>query len=145
MKSAPAIAFDFRPSRGIAMAITGMTLLAILAISLSGLSAPWTWLLAIMAFAHGSWSLHRHLRPGAVRIAHGEGGWLLVDSDGNESPVVLVDHAHPGFLLMLGFRMDGGPIQRFVLTPDNCDAELRRRLLLMIAANRELSAPNRAN
>lgn len=145
MKSVPAIAFDFKPSHGIAMAITGMTLLATLAISLSGLSAPWKWLLAIMALVYGAWSLRRHLRPGAVRIARGEGGWLLVDSDGNEVPVVLVDHAHPGFLLMLGFRTDGGPIHRFVLTPDNCDAELRRRLLLTIAASRELAAPNRAN
>ena len=143
MKSAPSIAFDFSPSRGIAIAIAVITLLAVVAVLLGGFAMALKLPVAVGALLYGVWSLKRHLTPRVVRIAHGAGGWLLVDGKGAEFPVTLVDSVRRGFLLVLGFRREGGPIQRFVLTPDNCDADLRRRLLLTIAASSH-SEPEKA-
>lgn len=135
MKSAPSIAFDFSPSRGISIAIAVITLLAMVAVLLGGFAMALKPPIALAAFLYGVWSLRRHLTPPVVRIACGAGGWLLVDSKGAEVPVTLVDSLRRGFLLVLGFRREEGSVQRFVLAPDNCDADLRRRLLLTIAAN----------
>lgn len=143
MKSVPAIAFDFRPCRGIALAIAGITVLAVIAVVASGLALALKLPIAMAALIYGVLALKRHWRPKTARIARGEAGWLLVDGGGTESPVALVDHAQRGFLLMLGFRKDDGPILRFMLTPDNCDADLRRRLLLTVAASKDsATAPN---
>ncbi len=141
MKSAPAIAFDYRPCRGIALAIAGMTVVAVVAAVASGLALALKLPIAMAALVYGTLALKRHWRPETVRIARGEAGWLLVDGVGKENVVALVDHAHRGFLLMLGFRKEDGPILRFMLTPDNCDADLRRRLLLTVAAGKDPPAP----
>ena len=133
MKSAPGIAFDYRPCRGVAIAIAGVTGLAAIAILLSGLAPAAKLLMISVAFGYGALALRRHLRSNTVRIARGAGGWLLVDRDARETPVVLRDHVCRGFLLILGFRDQGGRAHRFVLTPANCAADLRRRLLLTLA------------
>jgi toxin CptA len=141
MKSAPSIAFDYRPSRAIAVAIVALTLLSIGGVSASGLDPIMKWAIAIVALAYAGWALRRHLEPGFVRIARGAGGWLLVDGDGAQSPVMLVAHVRRGFLLVLAFRQPGAGRSHAVLTPDNTDAELRRRLALVLAAG-EPSAVN---
>lgn len=145
MKSAPGIAFDYRPSRGLAVAIVGMTLLAILGVALGGLAMSVKLPILFAALIYGAFSLRRHLRSDIVRIARGAGGWLLVDAKGAEFPVTLVDSLHRGILVVLGFRQEGRPVRRFVLTPDNCDADLRRRVLLTVAASKNsepLKFPN---
>jgi len=134
MKSAPNIAFDYRPCRGIAIALCGVTLLAAIAAVLSGLDPLAKLLIAGIAVASGAAALHRHLAAKTVRIAHGAGGWVLVDREATETPVALIDHIGRGVLLVLGFRDEGGQTQRFVLTPTNCAADLRRRLILTLAA-----------
>ena len=138
MKSAPTIAFDFQPCRGIALAVGIMTVLAVCAVLLSGLDTAAKVLLAFTALSVGMLGLRRHLNPGIVRIARGAGGWLLVDRQGNDLPVALIAHAQRGFLLVLDFHDDGaGQRRRFVLTPDNIDAELRRRLTLVLAVGEQ--------
>ena len=144
MKSAPSIAFDFSPSRGIAIAITAITLLAMIAVLLGGFAMVLKLPIALAAFLYGSLSLKRHLTPRVVRIARGAGGWLLVDGKGAEIPVTLVDSLRRGFLLVLGFRGETGRVQRFVLAPDNCDADLHRRLLLTLAASINAEPPKAA-
>ncbi len=141
MKSASTIAFDYRPCRGVAIGIAGMTVLAMVAILASGLSVALKLLLAMAVLGYGILALQRQWRSATVRIARGAAGWRLVDTQGVESPVTLVDHVHRGVLLVLGFRKDGGPLQRFVLSPDNCDADLRRRLLLILAASKDPVLP----
>lgn len=145
MKSVPAIAFEYRPCRGISVAIAGMTVLAPVAITASGLALALKLPIALAALIYGILALKRHWRPETVRVARGDGGWLLVDGVGKETAVALVDHAQRGFLLMLGFRKDDGSVQRFMLTPDNCDADLRRRLLLTVAASKDPAAPINTN
>jgi toxin CptA len=133
MKSAPSIAFDYQPSRAVAVAIVALTLLSIAGISASGLVPIMKWVIAVLALAYAGWALHRHLAPGFVRIARGAGGWLLVDGDGAQSPVVLAAHVRRGFLLVLEFRQPDAGRYRAILTPDNTDADLRRRLMLVLA------------
>lgn len=134
MKSAPAIAFDYRPCRGIGIAIAGMTAIALLAISRSGIGPAWIWPLGVFALVTGLHALYRHFHPDTVRIARTDGGWLLVDRAGEERAVSLAGHARRGWLLVLQF--DGERVGRrsFVLTTDNLDPDLRRRLMLVLAA-----------
>ena len=134
MKSAPAIAFDYLPSRLLALVACVVTLLAVVATLLSGLDWPWRILLAVLAVGLGGYALHRHLRPGFVRIAHGAGGWTLVDGQGRDHPASLLAHVQRGWLLVLEFGSEVLPRTRFILATDNCDADLRRRLLLVLAA-----------
>lgn len=134
MKSAPAIAFDYRPSRLLGALIAGMTVLAVAATVLSGLEWAWRLALALLAAALGAFLLWRHLRPAFVRIAHGEGGWTLVDGHGHDHPASLLAHVERGGLLVLEFGAESTPRARFLFAADNCSAELRRRLLLVLAA-----------
>lgn len=145
MKSAPSIAFDYRPCRGLSVAIIGLILLALLAVFLSGLHLIVKLLLALLVAALGCVGLYRHLTTTTVRVARGEGGWLLVDADGGEMPVALIDHVRRGFFLVLSFHQEGVGKHSLVLTPDNSDAELRRRLMLILATGNDrpkLAAPN---
>lgn len=134
MKSAPAIAFDYRPSRLLAMVMGGMTTLAVAAALLNGLEWPWRLFLSVLATALGFLMLYRHLKSRFIRIAHGASGWTLVDGSGQEHPTSLLAHVQRNLLLILEFGDDALPRTRFILVPDNCDADLRRRLLLVLAA-----------
>lgn len=134
MKSAPAIALDYHPSRLLALAMAAMTATAIAAALLNGLLLPWRLLLAVAAGAFGCLVLVRHLRPRFSRIAHGAGGWILVDGRGGEHPVSLLAHVLRGGLLVLEFGGESMPRARFLFASDNCSADLRRRLLLVLAA-----------
>jgi toxin CptA len=133
MKSAPSIAFDYRPSRAIALAIVLLTVLSMCGISASGLVPIMKWAIGMLALVYAGWALRRHLAPGFVRIARGAGGWLLVDGDSAQFPVVLAAHVRRGFLLVLEFRRIDAGRYRAILTPDNADADLRRRLMLVLA------------
>ena len=142
MKSAPAIAFDYRPSRRVAIAVVGVAALAILAVFLSGLSLGMRLVLALAALVLTVLALRKHLRPRTRRVAHGAGGWLLVDGEGNECSARLVAHVQRGNLLLLDFQAGNPPRQqRVLLTGDNSDAELRRRLILVLAATERTSTP----
>jgi hypothetical protein len=138
MKSAPGIAFDYRPSRGIAFAIALVILLAMFSVLVSGLDTLWRAVLSILAIASGLYSLRQYLRTTIVRIARGDSGWILVDREGCETPVCLRDHIHRGFLLVLEFSSESMRHRRFVFTPDNLDTETRRRLLLVLASGEQV-------
>lgn len=115
------------------MAMLGIVVAGVTAVLLSGLPGIVRFSIATALTACGAFALYRQLKPNIIRVARGEGGWLLVDVEGSEWQVSLIDHVHRGFLLVLAFRSEEGQIQRLVLTPDNSDAELRRRLLLNLA------------
>ena len=134
MKFAPAIAFDFRPCPHVAVAVGLTGALALLAIALCGLDLSVRIVLAAFAAMFTVWAIRKHMNPGFVRVARGESGWLLVDAQGDEQPARLHAHVRRGPLLVLDMR-DGRDRRRcFVLTPGNSDAELRRRLILVLAA-----------
>lgn len=134
MKSAPAIAFDFRPCPYISAATATVAMLALFGIALCGLDNWLKLVLAILAIVLAALGLRGHLLPGFTRMARGEGGWLLVGVDGNEQTASLHAHVRRGPLLVLDMRDTTERRLRIVLTPGNSDAELRRRLILILAA-----------
>lgn len=134
MRSAHAIAFDYRPSSLLALVIICMTASAVVATALSGLVWQWCVALSLLAVALGGMVLYRHLRSGYHRIAHGAGGWTLIDGQGRDHPASLLASVQRGWLLVLEFGSESLPRTRFILATDNCDADLRRRLLLVLAA-----------
>lgn len=137
MKSAPAIAFDLRPSRRVGAAACALVALAMLAPWLTRLPAEAAGALSLGAFALGASSLRRHLRPPFRRAAWRESGWVLLDGDSREHAAELVSEARLGALLALGFRHGPRARFRFLLAPDNLDADTRRRLILLLARGGE--------
>jgi len=133
VKSAPTIAFDYRPSRWIGSAAGLAAVLAAAAPWLSSLPVIACAAVSLIALAAGAQALRQHARPRFVRVAWRASGWSLVDRAGNEHAALLVSHAHLGALLALGFRDGVRSYFRIVLAPDNLDAQTRRRLILLLA------------
>lgn len=134
MKSVPAIAFDFRPSRWLLLAVAVIAALALVAIALCGLN-PWIKLaLAATALAYALHSSLRFLHPPFVRIMwHSAGHWRLLDAAGREQVSELRHAVVLGALIVLLLRVGAKRTCGFVLLPDNCDAETRRRLRVRLA------------
>lgn len=134
MKSAPAIAFDYRPSRWVPLAIALLLLLALAAITTSGV--PWVAkvLLGAGALVHVVIALIRLYRPAIRRCAwYADGQWRVRDARGNDHAANLVRASVRGILIVLVLR---SPVQRssaLVLLPDNCDADTHRRLRVRLS------------
>ncbi len=133
MKSAPTIAFDYRPSRWVGAMAVLICLAAASAPWLSGLPLPACAALSLAVLSYAAYELQRFGNPRFQRIAYRASGWVVVDAGGNEHAAILKSHAHLGALLALGFRIGPRARLRVVLTPDNLDADARRRLVLMLA------------
>lgn len=134
MKSATAIAFDYRPSRWVLVAILVITALALLAVALSGLPA-WAkvGLCAVAAGIAGS-ALTRFLRPQIKCVAWQPGGhWRASNGNGNEYVVELHRAVARGAWIVLILRRSDGKRLVLILGPDNCDADTRRRLRVRLA------------
>jgi hypothetical protein len=135
MKSAPDIAFDYAPSRLILGGVLSCGVLAALAVMLSGLDGFLKIPLALFALGYAGQAAWRLRDCPVARMAHGEAGWILFDGSGNEEVVELDHHIRRGFLVVLAFGTGTRRLRRFVLAPDNLDADTRRRLLLVLAAS----------
>ena len=144
MKSAPAIAFDYRPSRRLAAGIVAIALLSIVAVAFSGIAG---WLGAVVGFAacvYAALALWRFLASPVRRVAwHTAGHWRLLDADGEEHAVELRHAAVRGSWIVLSLRRSDGRRVALVLTPDNCPADVQRRLRIRLASVREVE-PARA-
>lgn len=134
MKSAPGIAFDYRPSRLLAALAAAVSVLAVCAILASGLELPAKAILVVVVPLLALVTLRRFLATPFVRIARDATGWQLVTRQGDCVAATLRTHVHLGPLLVLDF--DPAPRRRFrcVLVGDVVDAGLRRRLLLVLAS-----------
>jgi hypothetical protein len=133
MKSAPSIAFEYRPSRQIAGAAMAISLAAIVAPWLSGLPFAARVILSLAALAIATAALARFVKTGVRRIAYRSAGWKLFDTSAAESAVELVSHVRLGCWLALDFRNIRHGRFRALLGPDNIDAETRRRLILLLS------------
>ena len=135
MKSAAAIAFDYRPSRWIAVAIVLIAMLAVLAVALSGVALAWKVALACVACAYAAWSLDRFLRANNIRRAAWQqaGHWRVVDTNGNEFVAELDSGIVRGAWIVLRLRRTDGRRVTMILGPDNSDVDTRRRLRIQLA------------
>ena len=134
MKSAPAIAFDYMPSRWLAGALILVTLLAIAAIVFCGF-ALWLKLLLIIATgAYAAWSLRNFLRPPFDRVVwHAAGHWRVRERTGEDRAAEFMHATIRGALIVLILRV--GPKRRIALPLfiDNCDDETHRQLRIRLA------------
>ena len=133
MKSAPGIAFDYRASRWIAVAVLAVVFAAAASPWLSDVSWQPALILSLAALIVGASALKRFLQGDVRRIAYRGSGWRLVDAAHGEHPVELSAHKRLGDWLVLDFRRASRRRFRALLGPDNLDAETRRRLILLLA------------
>ena len=136
MTSAPAIGFEYRPSRAFESVLGAMTLLALAALWLSAL--PW-WgcLMASLALGGAGMFERRRWRLGTVSAAlwATDGHWTL-RAGSEDVPASLLSFRIGGGCLWLRLQpMSGRPVS-LLLAPDNGDADLRRRLRMRLAATR---------
>jgi toxin CptA len=132
MRSAPSIAFDYRPAPAIVV-LAGAGVVA-------AASAPWFCALpiyvkavvSIAAAAYGIVALRRFVRAGFVRITYRAAGWMLVDTTGTEHAADIASHARYGQWIALDFHVSRRRF-RALVGPGNADAETRRRLILLLS------------
>ena len=134
MKSAAAVAFDYRPSRGLQAAVAAATLLAVVAIFASGIAVELKVVAAAAAAALSAFELHRLRRPLIARcVWHGDGQWRVRDTSGNDHAATLQHSSVYGFLVVLQLKVPAHGDAALVLLPDNCDASTRRQLRVRLA------------
>lgn len=134
MKSAPAIAFDYVPSRWLLAALIGVALLGLLAIAASAIPL-WSKVLAgAAACLYAGHEFRRMLRPAIRRCAwHESGHWRVRDAAGRDHSATLLRFSVRGSLVVLQLRSGLQRTAALVLLPDNCDADTRRRLRVRLA------------
>ncbi|MGN6327570.1 MAG: protein YgfX [Rhodanobacter sp.] len=134
MTSAPAIGFEYAPSRLLRRCLLAVAALAALAVSLSGLSIGLE-LILIVAVALMTWqNLQRAARsPLAAAGWAAEGGWTLRTVDHEDIAATLASFRVLGGFILLRLRTVDRGIQVLLLAPDNSDADIRRRLRMRLA------------
>ncbi len=133
MTSAPAIGFEYRPSRRLRALLYVVALLTLVALISCGL--PWWWKAA--GFLSAALLVLRGLRlvgDDAVRAAGWDaaGGWSLRLADGSDRHARLRSFRILGEWILLRLAFDGGTAA-LLLAPDNSDADIRRRLRMRLA------------
>lgn len=138
MRAAPAVAFDYRPSRVLAVATLAVSLLALWAVAISG--AP-QWLrvvLLLLVVLYAAISLVRLLRPRIRSLlwrADGTVELVLRDrtlEDAGTALGALHDARVMGPLIVLVLRWPPRGRAMVWLLPDNLDADTRRRLRMRL-------------
>jgi hypothetical protein len=133
MRSAPAIAFDYRPSAAIAALVGVVAAAAAVAPWFSALPFAAKIVVSLLALAYGIVAVRRFLCAPFRRIAYRVSGWTLVDTTGAELAAVLASHACYGTWVALDFRLAGRRRFRTLVGSGNVDAETRRRLIVLLA------------
>ncbi|HWU78286.1 MAG TPA: protein YgfX [Rhodanobacter sp.] len=134
MTSAPAIGFDYVPSRWLRRLLLLIAALTVLAIMLCAL--PW-WLRLVLAIAVvlATWLARRRMAASRVAAAGWSDGreWTLRMIDHEDVPASLVSFRVLGACVLLRLRT-ADDMQVLLLAPDNSDADIRRRLRMRLAA-----------
>jgi len=133
MTSAPAIGFDYRPSRLPACLIGAVTVLALVAIALAGV--PWSvkLILILMAVGFAAHAVRRIARLSIAGVGLAGETWTLYRTDRSDAPARLASFRVLGSCILLRLET-GGRVEALLLAPDNSDADLRRRLRMRLAA-----------
>jgi len=141
MTSAPAIGFEYRPSRLLARLLAAVLVLVMLSIASCGLA--WWLKLALAVLAAGSWSHAMRHRTDADVTAAGwtaEGGWNLRRANGDDAAATLRSFRVLGAFVLLRLRAPDRRVTTLLLAPDNSDADIRRRLRMRLAV-RQVTDP----
>lgn len=139
MRSAPAIGFEYRPSRTLSVCIVVLAALAVAAIALSGCPRWMGAILAFAALAYGAAGLWRFRHPRVAALTWRSDGSLSIRLVGRKSEIAEVqgelrDARVLGFLIALQLRWPEGRAGIWLL-PDNLDADTRRRLRVRLGSD----------
>ncbi len=133
MTSAPAIGFEYSPSRWLERALGLMSVLAVVAVLLAALPL---WLKSPLAVLPLLAARHAALRfrRSSVRAAgwSRDGSWTLRLASGEDVPATLASFRATGELIWLRLRTQGRGVVVLLLAPDNADADIRRRLRMRL-------------
>ena len=134
MTSAPAIGFDYSPSRLLPRSLLLVATLAAIAVLVSALP-PWLRAVTVVALALAAWQACRRLAMTVVAAAgwSAESGWTLHTVDGEDHPASLASFRVLGDLVWLRMQSAQHGICVLLLAPDNSDADIRRRLRMRLA------------
>jgi toxin CptA len=139
MTSAPAIGFEYRPSRWVPRLLRLLTLLALLALALSGIPLMLQAIAALVVIVASLYAVRR-LRLPIYAVGWAKGGWTLRGLDGADSQAALLSHRVMGRLVLLRLASERYGKLTLWLMPDNSDVDIRRRLRMRLAV---LSAVSR--
>jgi toxin CptA len=139
MKSAPVIAFDYRPSPVLASLGVAWLSLAVAAVALCGLPLGLRIGLIFAAIGYATFALLRFLRNPVRRLAWQDGNhWHVVESDTEYGVELRLAQVRGAWIALALRRQDGRHIA-VILGPDNSDADTRRRLRVRLARHEEAS------
>ncbi|HEV7778601.1 MAG TPA: protein YgfX [Luteibacter sp.] len=133
MTSAPAIGFEYRPSRILRRGLIAIVLLAMTAI----LTCAWPWpAKAAALFATVAYALKSLRRWQGIPVAavgwQGKAGWQLRMASGESPAAELRSCRVLGPAVVLRFAWEGGQAG-LVLLPDNLDTDMCRRLRMRLS------------
>ena len=134
MTSAPAIGFEYRPSRLLRRTVILMAGLAMLAVLLCAL-APWLKLLLAIVVLLPTWRSLRRMRATPIVAAgwSADNDWMLRLVDQEDVPARLASFRVLGVFVLLRLQTAERGAQMLLLAPDNSDADIRRRLRMRLA------------
>ena len=134
MTSAPAIGFEYRPSRLLRRALIAVAAVAVLAVALCAL-VPWLKLLLVVAVSLATWQSVRQLAAAPIAAAgwSADNGWTLRLIDHEDVPATLASFRVFGVFVLLRLQTVDRGVQVLLLAPDNSDADIRRRLRMRLA------------
>ena len=134
MTSAPAIGFEYRPSRWLGRALVAMAVLALLALSLSAVPVIAKVALAMVLLAAVIRAWRRFSRSSVVAAGWTQrGGWTLRMAGGEDQPASLRAFRMAGErIVWLHLVAPGRRHVSLLLAPDNSDGDIRRRLRMRL-------------
>jgi len=134
MTSAPAIGFEYRPSKGFRWALAIVAVLAVLAVLLSGL-AWWAKLLLSLIVLVGTWRSVRLMAQSPVSAAGwgAQDSWTVHMTSHEDVPATLASFRVLGVFVLVRLKTAAHDTHSLLLAPDNSDADIRRRLRMRLA------------
>lgn len=134
MTSAPATGFEYCPSRRFVGLLLGVAGLAAASVLIAALPLALKLLLiALVALA----TLHAGLAFFACPIVavgwNGGSGWSVRMAEGQDAAASLTSFRVAGRFVLLRLRTPHHGVHAVLLTPDNSDADTRRRLRMRLA------------
>jgi toxin CptA len=133
MTSAPAIGFEYQPSRWVPRLFVAVTCLAVVALIVSGAPLFLRVVLALASLAACVQAIRRLKLPIYAVGWASRSGWTLRGLDGADDAAALLSFRIVGQAVLL--RLVSGRYGKLTLwlMPDNTDADIRRRLRMRLA------------
>ena len=135
MTSAPAIGFEYRPSRWLGRVLLAVAALATMALWLSAVPILAKIVLAVTLVVAAGRAWSRFARSPVVAAGWSQrSGWTLRMADGEDQPATLHAFRTAGDgLVWLHLAVSGPRSISLLLAPDNSDGDIRRRLRMRLA------------